>query len=295
MVHDWPADAAMSQGRAALEGPRPDFDAARDAFLRTAKADAYAKEPWMALADLEYRRWIADGMPAGPGLRDRLAVVFQGAVSPPRDPNGLPVQRLRNELLHRVLELRGDAFDSETAAPSPAGSARRGHGGGAALPDQYQAPRRTGGHRGGTGPNQPGGSRSPRGAAARRRDPARRQEAERRDPSPAPRIPPRLGGAGEVGIRCVRHRRRRRAGDERILLKSFRGTPARSGWPGPRCSTARTLGRARLSSARRPWGGVRPGPRGRCHENSVAGSGKEPRAGFAAPGSSRTAHSADMI
>ncbi len=115
VVHDWRADAAIAQGRAAALRNPPDFDQARVAFLQAARLDPYDAVPWVEIANLEYRRWAEERMPTNTGIRDRLGVAFQGAITPPRDPNSLPLQRSRMELLRSILEERGAFFDTRTA------------------------------------------------------------------------------------------------------------------------------------------------------------------------------------
>ena len=53
----WRADREVALGQQEMARPAPDFEVARNAYLRATEADHYAVVPWLALADLEYRFW----------------------------------------------------------------------------------------------------------------------------------------------------------------------------------------------------------------------------------------------
>jgi hypothetical protein len=115
MLPAWKARAAMAEGHEALMGPGPPkVERAREAYRRAAEADPYAAEPRMALAELAFRAWLAEGARPGSGVWIEVARALDDAATPPRNPDSLTVQRQRIRLLQELIRLQGPSL-------SPAG------------------------------------------------------------------------------------------------------------------------------------------------------------------------------
>jgi hypothetical protein len=104
----WRAQAALAEAEAALNARPPDTNRALDAFRRAIEADAYRARPWLALADLEFRSWLARGAPVGEAAWLRINHDLEQARSRPRNPNSLEVQRLRVYYAREILGLNLD-------------------------------------------------------------------------------------------------------------------------------------------------------------------------------------------
>jgi hypothetical protein len=111
----WRSEALLSRAEAALARRPPDFDAARQLALDAAAADRYAAEPWLKLAEVEYRAWLADGGRPDADVGLKVTTALDRAVSPPRDPNALRVYRLRMTLLRDLLARQGASLAPQDA------------------------------------------------------------------------------------------------------------------------------------------------------------------------------------
>jgi hypothetical protein len=110
VVPDWRSRAAIARAEAALARPLPDWDEARAQYLAAAAADRLSDAPWRGLADVEFRSWVAGGAKASRTVWIKVAGALEKAVTPPRDPNALAVQRLRMGYAGEILRLQGESL-----------------------------------------------------------------------------------------------------------------------------------------------------------------------------------------
>jgi hypothetical protein len=102
----------MEEARQVMSGTAPNLDRARSMNRAAARADAYSPLPWMALAEMEYQNWLAQGSPPSKTIWRRIDGDLKGAVRPPRNPRNLQVQRFRMNILRELL--RRNATGSST-------------------------------------------------------------------------------------------------------------------------------------------------------------------------------------
>lgn len=99
IVPAWRSEAELARAREALSvtrtHPRADFDRARALTIRAIELDRLAREPWLALADLEYQFWLAPESNNDPRVWKRILLALDGALSSPRSPDIADLQRHR--------------------------------------------------------------------------------------------------------------------------------------------------------------------------------------------------------
>lgn len=103
VLPSWRSGAALNRASAVLDRRPPDFDAARRDVLEAAALDRYAAAPWMVLAEIEYRAWLAEGGRPDANVGLKVTTALDRAVSPPRDPGALRIYRLRMSLLRDLI------------------------------------------------------------------------------------------------------------------------------------------------------------------------------------------------
>jgi tetratricopeptide (TPR) repeat protein len=101
----WNAEAAMAEAHDALAARPQDVERALEAYRRAIEADAYSARPWLALADLEFRAWMARGTQVGDPVWLRIDHDLEQALKRPRNPYSLEVQRLRAFYAREILGL----------------------------------------------------------------------------------------------------------------------------------------------------------------------------------------------
>jgi O-antigen ligase len=99
----WQSQALMEEARRVMSGTAPSLDRARSLNLAAARADAYSPLPWMTLAEMEFQDWLAQGSPPSKTIWRRIDNDLKAAVSPPRNPSNLQVQRFRMNILRELL------------------------------------------------------------------------------------------------------------------------------------------------------------------------------------------------
>lgn len=112
----WTARAWMARGEAALRPSRlgrADVEAARRAFQKAADADPLSSRPLLALVELEVSTWLAQGARPGSLVWFDVSRHLDEAVSPPRSPDSLAVQRLRMDVLKELIRLQGPALSPQ--------------------------------------------------------------------------------------------------------------------------------------------------------------------------------------
>ena len=103
VVPHWRSRQAIEQGLAALDARRRDVDSARQSYLRSANLDPLSSEPWILLADLELRDWLArQDTPLG-NVWTKVATALDQAVTPPRSRRQLRVYRQRAQITRMLL------------------------------------------------------------------------------------------------------------------------------------------------------------------------------------------------
>jgi hypothetical protein len=107
----WKCQGEMEVAQLALNRRTPDFQKARDAYSRACAADQFAVQPWLELADVEYRYWLSGQNKATDELIDVILLTFKNATEPPknateppkRNPNSYRVESLRAAILRDIL------------------------------------------------------------------------------------------------------------------------------------------------------------------------------------------------
>jgi O-antigen ligase len=99
----WQSQALMTEARRVMSGTAPNLELARSLNRAAARADAYSPLPWMALAEMEFQDWLGRGSPPSKTIWRRIDGDLKGAVSPPRNPRNLQVQRFRMNILRELL------------------------------------------------------------------------------------------------------------------------------------------------------------------------------------------------
>ena len=113
IVPFWQSQSLLGEAQRVMSGTAPNIDRARALDLAAARADTYSPMPWMALAEMEFQNWLAQGSPPSKTIWRRIDDELKGAVKPPRNPRNLQVQRFRMSILRELL--RRNAPGSSTA------------------------------------------------------------------------------------------------------------------------------------------------------------------------------------
>ncbi len=103
----WRSQALILEADTMMRAPEPKFDIARKVFEEAAEADRYAPQPWLAIADLEFRYWLTP-MANGRPLYTRVNLALDKALDPPRDPNNLGLRRQQANYAREILKYLDD-------------------------------------------------------------------------------------------------------------------------------------------------------------------------------------------
>lgn len=107
----WRAQALLARANATLAVTQPtpnQFESARKDVLAAARVDKLWAQPWLELANLEFRDWLASGAKPDRNIGIKLKTCLDNATAPPRGPNALPIQRQRMLYFEQLATRIGD-------------------------------------------------------------------------------------------------------------------------------------------------------------------------------------------
>lgn len=99
----WLAQTAIQRAESELLAPSPNFDKARNAYLKAISQDAYGSDAWLGLAELEYRYWLSRGGKASEDIWKRIDVALLEGLHSPRTATSLDIQRRRAMYAREIL------------------------------------------------------------------------------------------------------------------------------------------------------------------------------------------------
>ncbi|WP_435019239.1 O-antigen ligase family protein [Tundrisphaera sp. TA3] len=105
IVPFWRSTAELAAGDALMSVNPPQFEAARNAYTRAFQLDRYSVQPWLALADLEFRFWRSpEAANRKEPYWERILFSLDKALeAPDRDPNSLDVRRRQAMYARQIL------------------------------------------------------------------------------------------------------------------------------------------------------------------------------------------------
>jgi O-antigen ligase len=103
----WRSEAAIAEANAAVSAQPPEWQRARDAYVRACREDVFSVSPWLGLADVEYRFWVSRGAKPEEPLWKAAKLALKKALESPRNPSSLTVQSRRAAFAQEMLARYG--------------------------------------------------------------------------------------------------------------------------------------------------------------------------------------------
>jgi tetratricopeptide (TPR) repeat protein len=99
----WRAEAELARAHQLERDPKATRHQIDAAYVLAGQSDELGARAWLALADFEYRAWMARGAPAAERVWPMIDWSLDEAAKLPRNPRSLGVQRLRARLAEAML------------------------------------------------------------------------------------------------------------------------------------------------------------------------------------------------
>jgi hypothetical protein len=107
----WQSEAAIARAEAAINRRPPDFPRAERAYLSAIEADGYSARPWRDAASFSWLVWRERGSKFEDPEWRKIPILYQKAVSAPRNPNSWALHADRARAILQLLSLVGQQLD----------------------------------------------------------------------------------------------------------------------------------------------------------------------------------------